>query len=98
VSTDARPQALTHPVQYAVHGKLPGATRAPAAPSAAPVLAPGAGPAGVVFAGGRVPTARLAESTPPTPAPPTSFASRGRCGRGQPQGVHFGVRAAVQML
>jgi len=95
VSTDARPEAPSQPVQSAVHGELPSAARALAAPSTVAVLAPGAGPAGFVFAGGRVPTTRPTESAPPTPAPSTPFASRGRCGRGQPQGVHFGVRAAI---
>lgn len=82
VSTDARPQAPTHSVQYEVHGELPGSTRAPAASSATAVLASGAGSAAIVFAGGSVSTARLAKSAPPTSAPPTSFAPLGRRGRG----------------
>jgi len=82
VSTDARPQAPTHSVQYEVYGELPGATRAPAASSATAVLASSAGSAAIVFAGRSISTARLAKSAPPTPAPPTSLAPRGRRGRG----------------
>lgn len=82
VSTDARPQAPTYSIQYEVHGELPGATRALAASSATAVLASGAGSAAIVFACGSVSTARLTKSSPPTPAPPTSFAPRSRRGRG----------------
>lgn len=100
VPTDARPQTPTPTVpgrrqlRVPVYGELLRAARAPVAPPAAAVPAPGPGPAYiVVLAGGRVPAARFAQS-----APPASASRRGRRGRGRPKGFRVRVRAAVQML
>lgn len=100
VSADARSQASStsavpgRQLRVPVHGGLFGAARAPPAPSAATVSAPGPGSADIVFAGGRVPAARFAE-----PAPPAASASRGRrSGRGRAQRFRVRIRAAIQML
>lgn len=89
VLTDARPQTPAptvpgHQLRAPVHA------RAPLQSPAAAVSAPSAGPPDIVFTGGRIPAAQLAQPTPPTPAP---------CGRrSRSQGFCVRFRATIQVL